>query len=122
MAYNKSTRKLPAAITYRRMVKEAVYRRALHHFEASTTPTNLLGCDAASKNLIKFTCTIEKSTLSVGAVMRRWDCHDMLTIPDVGPDYLSMSNVTAALSNPAQQRVLLLSPFDSSKSSLFRVK
>ena len=60
MVYNRSTRNSPAAVTYCKMTKDTVYRQALHPFAASTLPANLLGHDAAPKNLIEFTCANEK--------------------------------------------------------------
>ena len=104
------------------MVGSATKRQVLHPFKASTLPTNLIGKDAASKNLIEFTCANETSAWSINDLMRTWDCASVLTIPDIGDKYLTLSTVIEALDTPSRRRTLLSPPFDYPMSSLSQIQ
>ena len=103
------------AITFFKMVKEATNKMAMHSFVVSSAPANLLGRNAAPKSLIKDTCSIKRSALSVSTIMRHWDCHDVMTVP-LCVGRLSVSTITAALLRTDQRRALFLPPFNFSTS------
>ena len=122
MPFNRNTRNLPGAIAWRELVHSVTKRQVLHPFKTSALPTNLVGKGASAKNLIDFTCSNETSALCVNDQMVEWDCDSVLTIPDIGDDCLTLSNVVSALNTPSWRRTLLLPPFDHPWSSLYQAQ